>query len=93
MTPTNDAPAANQAAPQLSYGQKAVGLTFNPSNDPEVQNIKVAYAAIIDRLQALRVTNEAEGDAGHEANRCLAIAIHDTQTAQMWAVKGVTWGK
>lgn len=25
---------------ELTYGEKAVGLTFNPSNDPLVQGVK-----------------------------------------------------
>ena len=33
---------------ELTYGQKAVGLTFNPSNNPKVQEIKELYAKIID---------------------------------------------
>ena len=70
----------------LTYGERAVGLTFNPSNDADVQECKVAYAAIIDNLARLR--DEA---ADGEKKRLFSVAITEAQTAQMWAVKGITW--
>ena len=71
---------------ELTYGEKAVGLTFNPSNDANVQKIKELYAQIID------VCNELRTEAGQgEKGRLLSVAITEAQTAQMWAVKGVTW--
>lgn len=69
----------------VSFGQKAVGLSFNPSNDPVVQEIKLLYAKIIDKLNALR------GDERNERARLLSVAITEAQGAQMWAVKGATW--
>lgn len=70
----------------LTYGEKAVGLTFNPGGDPKVTEIKTAYAKIIDLLDQLR--NEAgRGEKG----RLLSNAITEAQGAQMWAVKGITW--
>lgn len=71
---------------ELTYGQKAVGLTFNPSNDPEVQKIKEAFAHAIDVINDLRV-KVGPGEKG----RMYSVAITEAQTAQMWAVKGVTW--
>ena len=72
---------------QLTFGEKAVGLTFNPSNDVNVQAIKEAYAHIIDALNGFR-------DIPHqspEVVRMLSIAITEAQTSQMWAVKAITW--
>jgi hypothetical protein len=69
----------------LTFGQRAVGLTFNPSNNSDVDAIKEQFAQIIDTLNALR------GPADSEVARMLSIAITDAQTAQMWAVKAVTW--
>lgn len=69
----------------LTYGQKAVGLNFNPSNDPTVQNIKVLYAEVIDTLMAIPC-----GDPS-ERQRLIKEAITQAQTAQMWAVKAATW--
>jgi hypothetical protein len=70
---------------ELTYGEKAVGLTFNPSNDVQVQLIKQTYAKMIDVLYDLRTPGPSE------SNRLLSIAITEAQTAQMWAVKAVTW--
>lgn len=71
---------------RLTYGEKAVGLTFNPSGDPTVQRIKELYAEIIDLIDAARA---AVGPG--EKDRLLFVAITEAQTAQMWAVKGITW--
>ena len=71
---------------QLTYGEKAVGLTFDPSNDENVQKCKVAFAGIIDNLNRLR---ELSHDA--EVKRMVSVAITEAQTAQMWAVKAITW--
>jgi hypothetical protein len=70
----------------MTYGEKAVGLGFNPSGDSTVRTIKQLYAQIIDLCDALRTT------AGQsEKGRLLSVAITEAQTAQMWAVKGVTF--
>lgn len=73
-------------ARESTFGEKAVGLTFNPGGDPQVTAIKAAYAAIIDQLNDLR---EKVGKS--EAGRLLSVAITEAQGAQMWAVKGITW--
>ena len=70
---------------ELTYGEKAVGLTFNPSGDPSVQKVKQLFAQIIDLCDELRA-GQSPG-----CQRCLAVAITEAQTAQMWAVKGITW--
>lgn len=70
----------------LTFGEKAVGLTFNPSGDENVLNVKRSYAQIIDQLNAMR----AETESG-EAKRLYSIAITEAQGAQMWAVKAITW--
>ena len=71
---------------ELTYGEKAVGLTFNPSGDEKVAVIKKAYAGVIDTLNDLR-TEVGPGEKG----RLLSVAITEAQTAQMWAVKGITF--
>ena len=72
---------------ELSFGEKAVGFTFNPSGDPQVHEIKREFAAAIDRLNTLR--NDV--NASSEAKRMYSVAITEAQAAQMWAVKAVTW--
>lgn len=71
---------------ELSFGQKAVGLTFNPSNDPLVQEVKEGFAKVIDFCNTQKLAAKTP-----EAMRMFSIAITEAQTAQMWAVKAVTW--
>lgn len=71
---------------ELTFGEKAVGLSFNPSQDENVKMLKERYAAIIDHLNDLRNATE-DG----ETKRLLSVAITETQGAQMWAVKAATW--
>ena len=68
----------------LSFGQKAVGLTFNPSGDATVTKLKELYAQIID------VLNDDRGENRDERARLASVAITEAQGAQMWAVKAVT---
>jgi hypothetical protein len=70
----------------LTYGEKAVGLTFNPSGNSEVENIKKLFALQIDALDNLRQTSTLP-----EQKRLASIAITEIQSAQMWAVKAITW--
>jgi hypothetical protein len=70
---------------ELTYGEKAVGLTFNPSGDPTVHSIKQRFAALIDAMNNLRQNRPGE------TGRLASIAITELQTAQMWAVKAATW--
>ena len=39
-----------QAERPISFGERLVGLTFNPSNDPKVQRAKALCAEIADLL-------------------------------------------
>ena len=71
----------------MTFGEKAVGLTFNPSGDAKVQEVKELYAKIIDLL------NDARGLDRNEKARLLSVAITEAQAAQMWAVKGITWSE
>ena len=73
---------------EQTYGEKAVGLSFNPSADTDVDKIKRLYADVIDLLYAKR---QHLGSDRSEAARLYSIAITEAQTAQMWAVKAVTW--
>ncbi len=73
-------------AREMTYGEQAVGLTFNPSNDDAVAQCKQEFAAVIDRMNDLRnSTNNVE------MKRMASVAITEAQTAQMWAVKAITW--
>lgn len=71
---------------ELTFGEKAVGLTFNPSGDTTVNVIKQIFSEAIDAINNLR----NDSDNG-EVKRMCSIAITDAQVAQMWAVKAATW--
>lgn len=70
----------------LTFGEKAVGLTFNPSGNPEVTRCKAAFAILIDQMDALR-TDQSSG----EVKRHCSVAITELESAQMRAVKALTW--
>ena len=74
----------------LTFGEKAVGLTFNPSQNGDVDFLKKTYAQIIDHLDDFRQGYIKRG-GNPEMVRLCSIAITEAQTAQMWAVKAVTW--
>lgn len=71
---------------ELSFGERAVGLSFNPGGNQAVNDIKRAYADVIDYLN-----NARNKSTDSEVKRMLSVAITESQTAQMWAVKAVTW--
>lgn len=71
---------------ESTFGEKACGVSFNPEGNQDVDAIKRSFAAIVDDLhQRFRATENGE------IKRMLYIAITEAQTAQMWAVKAVTW--
>jgi hypothetical protein len=71
---------------QQTFGERAVGLTFNPSGDPDVAVLKEMIAAFIDRCNMHR-----DQATDPEVKRMYSVAITEAQTAQMWAVKAATW--
>lgn len=81
---TGGAMAAEQS---LTFGQKAVGLTFNPSGDPTVHACKQAFANLIDMMAEMLTDTETSPEKRRLANQ----AITEAQIAQMWAVKALTW--
>lgn len=74
-----------QKTPQ-TYGEKAVGLSFNPSGYSSVDEVKMAFAGVINKLDNLRLCTHSQ-----EIKRMCSVAITEAQTAQMWAVKAITW--
>ena len=77
----------------LTFGEKAVGLTFNPGGSPMVNEVKTLYAKIIDHLNKMRedIKNSDQTSESGEKIRILSVAITEAQTAQMWAVKAITY--
>lgn len=82
--------AQNEQQRELTFGEKSVGLTFNHGEGDTfeaINDIKTKVAAFIDKCNDLR---NATDDG--EKKRMYSVAITEAQTAQMWAVKAVTWG-
>lgn len=71
---------------ELTFGQKAVGLTFNPSGDDAVAKAKQTIADAIDQMNDLRNTTDDPGVKRHAS-----AAITELESAQMRMVKAITW--
>ena len=76
----------SQESQVLTYGQKAVGITFNPGKLGNVDNIKASSAAAIDIINDLRVVS-SDGETIAQ----YTLAIRSIMQGQMWAVKACTW--
>lgn len=70
----------------LSYGEKMVGMEFNPSGANSVLQIKRHCAGLIDAMDKLRSETEDPN-----VKFIATHAIGDVIAAQMMAVKAVTW--
>jgi len=75
-----------EKSPSQTYGQKAAGLSFNPSGNDAVSEAKQNAADLIDQMNELRISSGSP-----EQKRLASIAITELQAAQMWAVKALTW--
>lgn len=76
--------------PELSYGQKAVGLTFNPSGNEQVQKLKELFAQAFDIVEGS--IPEDDGTLENARKRKMRdAALHEIITAQMWSVKVITF--
>lgn len=70
----------------LTFGQIEMGITFNPSGDPEVIRVKQLYADIADALNDLRNTSTSQNQ-----KRWCSVGITEAAMAQMAAVRAITW--
>jgi hypothetical protein len=73
---------------ELTFGQKAAGVSFNPSKIPLVDDIKNKTAELIDLIHQARAEPTIDG----EAKRYYSKAIFYIEDGQMNAVKAATWG-
>jgi hypothetical protein len=71
--------ASNDNEQKLTEGQWRVGVTFNPSQSPQVDGFKSLTAALIDGILA-----------GGVDKRTAALAATAYEEAAMWAVKSLT---
>ena len=72
----------------MTKGEYRVGITFNPSNDPVVDEIKSISAKLIDLIE--EIPSDRESEVGNERGRLKALAQTDVENAAMWAVKAAT---
>ena len=76
----------NVSTEELTPGQKAAGVNFNPSNLPMVDDLKNMAAEFID---ACDIEREAAGRG--EKGRYYSKAISSIEDGQMNALKAATW--
>ena len=70
-----------------TFGQKLVGLTFNPSGDPKVQKAKELCAELADLLN----DHYNESEVTYELrDRLFSHAVGEVLNAQMNVVKVLT---
>ena len=74
----------------MSKGEYRVGVTFNPSNNNKVQEIKLHAANLIDLIEGIPQHPLLGCDA--EIMRLKALAQTAVEEAAMWAVKAATKG-
>jgi hypothetical protein len=77
----------------MTKGEYRIGISFNPSQDPTVAEIKDRAARLIDLIDSIPVSAGAvtEHDArASEIARCKALAQTAIEEGAMWAVKAAT---
>lgn len=78
---------------QLTFGEQAVGLSFNTSGDEKVNKAKMLMAEAIDLLTEaeLEKTKGGQAVASWTSNVLKTQAFNTIVTAQMALVKYITW--
>lgn len=69
-----------------TFGEKLVGLTFNPSGDEKVTKAKQLCAELADLLEEVNKSQESS----YLSNTFYGGAIRRILDAQMWSVKYIT---
>lgn len=76
-----------QATGELTFGEKLVGITFNPSQDDKVANAKKLCAELADILNEHNESKEKTQDS----QRLFSHAVGEILNAQMNVVKSLTY--
>jgi hypothetical protein len=76
---------------ELTFGQKAVGLTFNPSGREDVNKAKQLSADLIDLVMNNHEEVTKDKNVSWIRNVLRTTAINALITAQMAVVKVLTW--
>ena len=76
----------------LTFGQKAVGLNFNPSGDENVTKAKQLSADLIDLVEEHKEKVSSQGiQLSWITNVFRTAAFNAVITAQLAVVKFLTW--
>lgn len=75
---------------EFTYGQKLVGLTFNPSGDPKVQRAKELCAELADLVHNSFMEREAKQETILLNAQLFNHAVGEILNAQMNVVKLLT---
>jgi hypothetical protein len=83
----------NTVEKELTFGEKAVGLTFNPSGDEKVNKAKKLMADALDLLQQAELEKSDYGKIiqSWQSNVFRTNAFNKIVDAQMSLVKYITW--
>lgn len=77
---------------ELTFGQKAVGLQFNPSGDESVNKAKQLSADLIDLVEEHKEKVRSQGvQLSWVTNVFRTAAFNAVIAAQMAVVKFLTW--
>lgn len=71
-----------------SFGEHMVGANFNPSEDPDVAELKELFAKAIDKVTEIK---NKRANQTYKTNVVDGEALRSAMTAQMWAVKAATF--
>lgn len=77
----------------LTLGQHAVGIKFNPDENPAVKDIKERFASLIDDVINFHQLNldAINNSDPYLTNTIQGESLRTMMDAQMWAIKYVTW--
>lgn len=76
---------------ELSFGEKLVGLNFNPGGDDKVKKAKELFAEVANMLEEARVSNFKEGTYTSMHDLIYKNAVSEVLNAQMNVVKFLTF--
>ena len=86
----------NETTQELTIGEKRCHINFNPSSDDKIGTFKRMMADAIDfcerEVMLSRTLKTQTADEYLEQVRCFKIAQEHLETAQMYAVKGISKG-
>jgi hypothetical protein len=71
---------------EQTFGEKRVRVSFNPSKDSLVDELKAKTAELIDLCEAMR----SPGVPSNEKARLISLAQTAYEEAAMWVVKAAT---